>query len=96
MEQVDENAWLLRRLAEHRSLGESVLLSARMVGDEEDYAVWKYSRQSWAEAVVTALAEQRRHSGARPARDHEWLRQGEELGSASTRPKCALSATTSR
>jgi len=45
-------------LAEHRSAGEYVLQTARMVGDEDDHAVWRRSRRAWHEAVIATLARE--------------------------------------
>jgi hypothetical protein len=55
MDDADEIARMLRLLDEHRSHGEYVLESARMVGDEEDHAIWRQSRKLWAAAAVAAL-----------------------------------------
>jgi hypothetical protein len=55
MDQPD-TARMRHRLAEHCSRGEYVLHSARMVGDEDDYAVWRMSRLAWREDVAAALA----------------------------------------
>jgi hypothetical protein len=52
---ADETARTLRLLDEHRSRGEYVLLSARMVGDEDDHAVWSQTCQAWTVATVAAL-----------------------------------------
>jgi hypothetical protein len=56
MDQPD-TARMRRRLAEHCSRGEYVLHAARMVGDEDDYAVWRMSRLAWREEVATVLVD---------------------------------------
>ncbi len=57
MDTTDKTAWMLRTLEKYHSLGEYVLHSARMVGDEEDHAIWKQSRYAWAASTVSVLAE---------------------------------------
>jgi hypothetical protein len=52
----DETARTLSLLAEHRSGGEYVLHSARMVGDEEDHAIWRQSRRAWRTAAASAVS----------------------------------------
>jgi hypothetical protein len=42
-------------LAEHRSDGEYVLSSARMVGDEEDHSIWRQSRRAWLASTADVL-----------------------------------------
>ena len=44
-------------LTEHRSGGEYLLHSARMVGDEEDHAIWRRGRQAWSESTAEMLTE---------------------------------------
>ncbi len=44
-------------LAEHRSNGEYVLHSARMVGDEDDHAVWSQSCRVWRTAAAATVIE---------------------------------------
>jgi hypothetical protein len=56
MDQPDA-AWMRNRLAEHCSRGEYVLHSARMVGDEDDYSIWRMSRLAWREEVAAELVE---------------------------------------
>ncbi len=48
-------AWMRDALAEHRSAGEYVLQSARMVGDEDDHAIWRRSRASWRDEVAATM-----------------------------------------
>ncbi|HEX5224264.1 MAG TPA: hypothetical protein VFW29_03945 [Solirubrobacteraceae bacterium] len=50
-----EIARMRESLAEHRSAGEYVLQTARMVGDEDDHAVWRRSRCAWRDALTAAL-----------------------------------------
>jgi hypothetical protein len=52
----DTAAWMRDALAEHHSAGEYVLQSARMVGDEDDHAIWRRSRCSWRDAVAAMLS----------------------------------------
>jgi hypothetical protein len=56
MDQPD-TARMRDRLAEHCSRGEYVLHSARMVGDEDDYSIWRMSRLAWREEVAAVLVE---------------------------------------
>jgi hypothetical protein len=42
-------------LAEHHRAGEYVLQSARMVGDENDHAVWRRSRCAWRDALLATF-----------------------------------------
>jgi hypothetical protein len=51
-----ELARMRESLAEHRSAGEYVLQSARMVGDEDDQAIWRRSRCAWRDAVTSMLS----------------------------------------
>jgi hypothetical protein len=44
-------------LAEHRSSGEYVLQSARMVGDEDDHAIWSQSCRLWRARTAETIAE---------------------------------------
>jgi hypothetical protein len=59
---AEDTARTLMLLAEHRSSGEYVLHSAKMVGDEDDHAIWRQSRDSWrmgaSAAVLTRLPEE--------------------------------------
>ena len=68
MEDANEFARMLRLLDEHRSRGEYVLHSARMVGDEEDHAIWQQSRRAWAAAARAALAGRAVHVELRSRR----------------------------
>jgi hypothetical protein len=66
-----EHSALPQRLEKQRSLGEYLLESARMVGDEDDYAVWKQSRLGWSATVAAILAGLRSIRGPQhPAPDH--------------------------
>jgi hypothetical protein len=42
-------------LAEHRSDGEYVLSSARLVGDEEDHSIWRQARRAWLASTSDVL-----------------------------------------
>jgi hypothetical protein len=57
MDETAKIAWMLRTLEKCHSLGECVLDAARMVGDEEDHAIWEQSRYAWASFTVSMLAE---------------------------------------
>ena len=57
MDDANEIAGMLRVIDEHRSRGECILDSARMVGDEQDHAIWKQCRRAWAAAALTALED---------------------------------------
>lgn len=52
---IDDPARTRSFLAEHRSDGEYVLSSARMVGDEEDHSIWRQSRRAWLAATTDVL-----------------------------------------
>jgi hypothetical protein len=43
-------------LEEHRANGEYLLHSARMVGDEEDHAIWRTGTRVWREEVAGSIA----------------------------------------
>ena len=49
-------AWMRDALAEHHSAGEYVLQSARMVGDEDDHAIWRRSRGAWRDSLAGTLS----------------------------------------
>jgi hypothetical protein len=51
----DDPARTRSLLAEHRSDGEYVLSSARLVGDEADHSIWRQSRRAWVAAATDAL-----------------------------------------
>jgi len=51
----DDPAHTLLLLAEHRSSGEYVLHSARMVGDEDDHALWSQSCRVWRTAAAATI-----------------------------------------
>jgi hypothetical protein len=42
-------------LADQLLVGEQVLQSARMVGDEQDAAVWQVNRQAWIDSATAAV-----------------------------------------
>jgi hypothetical protein len=44
-------------LSTRRAAGEYVLQSARMVGDEDDYAIWQRGWETWRAAVARMLEE---------------------------------------
>ncbi|HEY4897028.1 MAG TPA: hypothetical protein VII01_13160 [Solirubrobacteraceae bacterium] len=44
-------------IEQHRSGGEYVLHSARMVGDEDDHAVWSQGCRVWRAAAATTVIE---------------------------------------
>jgi len=52
---LDDPARTRSLLAERRSDGEYVLHSARLVGDEDDYSVWRQSRRAWLAATADSL-----------------------------------------
>lgn len=52
---IDDPARMRSLLAEHRSDGEYVLSSARLVGDEEDHSIWRQSRRAWLAAAKDVL-----------------------------------------
>jgi hypothetical protein len=81
---ADDTARTLMLLAEHRSRGEYVLHSARMVGDEDDHAIWRQSRDAWRMAatstVITRLPEESaafRQASQPPAPSEGWRRHYE-------------------
>ena len=51
----DDPARTRSLLAEHRSDGQYVLSSARMVGDEEDHSIWRQSRRAWITAATEVI-----------------------------------------
>ncbi len=53
----DDATWTTFLLAEHRSKGEYLVHSARMVGDEDDYAVWRQGRRAWTDATAATIEE---------------------------------------
>jgi hypothetical protein len=52
---LDDPARTRSLLAEHRSDGEDVLHAARLVGDEDDYSIWRQSRRVWLAATADVL-----------------------------------------
>ena len=52
---LDDPARTRTLLAEHRSDGEYVLHSARLVGDEDDHSIWRQSRRAWLAATADVL-----------------------------------------
>jgi len=79
-----ENEETLRLLAEHRAGGEYVCHAARMVGDEEDHAIWRQSRYAWSAAASATVAARIPDEGERfrracepPKHSAGWKRQYE-------------------
>ena len=69
-------------LAEHRSDGEYLLHSARLVGDEDDHSIWRQSRRIWLAATADAVfahfpAETVELGPREPAAGQGWKRQYE-------------------
>ena len=60
----DEPARMLSMLAELCSSGEYVLHAARMVGDEEDHAIWRQSLRNWRGEVAGLIDAHFPHEGS--------------------------------
>jgi hypothetical protein len=53
-----ERASSLRSVLDaHRNDGEYLLHSARMVGDEQDHAIWRAGARAWREEVAASIAD---------------------------------------
>jgi hypothetical protein len=44
-------------LADQLLMGEQVLQTVRLVGDEQDVAVWQVNRQTWIDSTAATLSE---------------------------------------
>jgi hypothetical protein len=44
-------------LTEHHSHGEYLLQSARMVGDLDDYMIWRSGRNAWRDTAATVISD---------------------------------------
>ena len=79
---LDDSAGTRSLLAERRADGEYVLHAARLVGDEEDFAIWRQSRRAWLAATADVLfahfpSERLEFGPRQPEPGIDWKRQYE-------------------
>jgi hypothetical protein len=53
----DDAARMTTALTEHHSHGEYLLESARMVGDIDDYVIWRSGRNAWRDTAATVISD---------------------------------------
>jgi hypothetical protein len=53
----DVAARMKTALTEHHSHGEYLLQSARMVGDIDDYMIWRSGRNAWRDTAATVISD---------------------------------------
>jgi hypothetical protein len=78
----DELARMRSLIDRHLADGEYVIHSARMVGDDEDHAIWRQSRRKWCDdslATVSRIApesaDELRLCCGVPAAEENWKQQ---------------------